>query len=247
MLFFFSYLQDSWLKACLLPANTDLKGHDLIHKKPRYFNKVTVWCVLFLLLLSAKGNALQISIYKKKKKENEQSCCLSEKLYCVSADKKRIIHWWRWWGLHAEALERMSGRRAPITLLITICGRNVEFKWVTKQSYGISGVCEAFLQAESLKNSITFFCCKGSATFDIVGLPREVKLGNDELARTLLKGPEDGYIIYIYIYFLFLKHELMQLSHSYIKAHPLIQFGIYCPWRDSEWTRFLKPFIDHTF
>lgn len=60
-------------------------------------------------------------------------------------------------GLHAEALEHMSGRRAPITLFITICGRKVEFKWVTKQSYGISGVCEAFLQAESLKNSIILF------------------------------------------------------------------------------------------
>lgn len=103
---------------------------------------------------------------------------------------------------------------------------------MTKQSYGISGVCEAFLQAESLKNSITlFFCCKGRAAFDTVGLPGEVKLGNDELARTLLKGPETDIS---YIYFLFLKHELMQLSRSYIKAHPLIQFGIYCPWRDSE-------------
>lgn len=93
----------------------------------------------------------------KKKKENEQSCCLSEKLYCVRADKKRIIHWWWWWGLHAEALEQMSGRRAPVTLLIAICGRKVEFKWVMKQSYGISGVCEVFLQAESLKNSIILF------------------------------------------------------------------------------------------
>lgn len=110
----------------------------------------------FFFFFSVQKGMLYKFQYKKKK-ENEQSRCLSEKLYCVRSDKKRIIHWWWWWGLHAEALEQRSGRGAPITSLIAICGRKVEFKWVMKQSYGISGVCEAFLQAESLKNSIILF------------------------------------------------------------------------------------------